>query len=93
MTIKEFQEEHKEFCNRFNETLDLYYRCGDYIESPERSDEQIDKFLKTLAAYSKSLSLMMLEYETLAGEKMPNRVILGGFIFYENNYKSDTKNK
>ena len=83
MTIKEFQETNKDFCNRFNETLDLYYRCGDYIESPERSDAQIDKFLKTLTAYSKTLSEMMLEYETLTGEKMPSRVVLGGFIFYE----------
>ena len=84
MTIKEFQDEHKEFCNRFNETLDLYYRCGNYIESPERSDAQIDKFLKTLTAYSKSLSLMMLEYEELTGDKMPSRVVLGGFIQYVN---------
>ena len=83
ITVKQFQEEHKDFCNRFNETLDLWYRCGDYLESPERTNEQLDKYLKTLTAYSQTLSLMMIEYEVLAGEKMPNRVILGGFIFYE----------
>jgi len=83
ITIKEFQENNKGFCNKYNEILDLYYRCGEYIESPERTKEQIDKFLKTLTAYTKSLSLMMQEYKSISNEEMPNRVILGGFIQYD----------
>ena len=83
MTIKQFQEDNKDFCNKFNKNLDLYYRCGDYIESPERTEEQIDKYLKTLTYYTKELSILMNEYKTLTGEKMPNRIVLGGFIFYE----------
>ena len=83
MTIKEFQTDHKEFCNKFNEKLDLYYRCGEYIESPERTQEQIDKYLKTMIAYTKDLSLMMVEYKEITGEELSNRIILGGFLQYE----------
>ena len=83
MTIKEFQTDHKDFCNKFNEKLDLYYRCGEYIESPGRTAEQIDKFLKKLVTYTKDLSLLMAEYKDITGEELSNRIVLGGFLQYE----------
>jgi len=83
MTIKEFQTDHKEFCNKFNEKLDLYYRCGEYIENPERTQEQIDKYLETIIAYTKDLSLLMAEYKDITGEELSNRIVLGGFLQYE----------
>ena len=83
MTIKEFQEQHKDFCNKYNEQLDLYYRCGEYLEMPERTNEQLDKFLKILTLYSEKLSTMMQEYKTITGDEMSNRIVLGGFLIYE----------
>lgn len=53
------------------------------MESPDRSKEQIDKFLKMLILYTKNLSLMMQEYKTIAGDEMSNRIVLGGFLQYE----------
>ncbi|MGV8982130.1 hypothetical protein [Clostridium sp.] len=83
MTIKEFQEVHKDFCNKYNEVLDLYYRCGEYVESPERTTKEIDKYLKIMTSYTKTLSIMMMEYKELTGEELSNRIILGGFLQYD----------
>ena len=82
MGIKEFKENHKEFCDRYNETLDLYYRCAEYLEIEIRTPVEIEKFCKMLPFYAKSLSLMMIEYKTINNKPMTNRLVLGGFIQY-----------
>lgn len=83
MTIKKFKEDNKDFCNKYNETLDLYYRCSLYIEKPERTAAEVDKYCKMLMFYAKTLSLMMIEYRTITGEELSDRQTLGGFIQYE----------
>ena len=83
MTIKQFQEDNKDFCNRYNSVLDKYYRCGEYIESPERTDKEIEKYCDVMAGYTKELSIMMAEYKTITNEELSNRIILGGFLLYE----------
>ena len=88
MSIKQFQEEHKDFCNKYNEVLDLYYRCGDFVESPERTPKEIDKYCAMLTEYSKKLSLLAVVYKTITDEEMPNRVVLGGFIQYAKTIQS-----
>jgi len=83
MSIKEFKELHKDFCNKYNEILDLYYRCSEYLETGIRTEAEIEKFCKMLITYSKSLSNMMGEYKVLTKKEMDNRTILGGFIQYD----------
>lgn len=83
MAIKEFQLEHKNFCYRYNEMLDLYYRCSDYIENVGRTKKEIEKYLKMLVLYTNKLSILMQEYKSITKEELPNRLVLGGFIFYE----------
>ena len=83
MTIKEFQEQHKGFCNKYNEQLDLFYRCSEFIEAQGRTDKEIDKFCKMLNVYSEKISLMIIEYKTITGEELSKRITLGGFLIYE----------
>ena len=83
MSIKEFRLKHKDFCNKYNEILDLYYRCSEYLESGIRTEIEIDKYCKILILYSKSLSNMIAEYKVLNKKEMDNRTALGGFIQYD----------
>jgi len=83
MDIKQFRLKHKDFCNKYNEILDLYYRVCDYIEEPERTKEEMEKYSKYIASYAQSLSNMMIEYTTINKKEMDNRTILGGFIQYD----------
>ncbi|HEY5563923.1 MAG TPA: hypothetical protein VIK72_19580 [Clostridiaceae bacterium] len=85
MGEKEFKIKHKEFCNRYNESLDLYYRCSEYCEDSKRTPQEIDKYTKILSMYSVILSKMLIEYKELNGQELSNRITLGGFIFYEQN--------
>jgi len=83
MSIKEFQTSHKDFCNRYNKNLDLYYRCSDYVEEINRTPGEIEKYCKILNVYAKTMSEMLLEYKKLEGKELSNRLTLGGFILYE----------
>ena len=83
MSIKEFRLEHKDFCNKYNEILELYYRVCEYIEQPERTKQEMEKYSKYIVTYSQSLSNMMIEYKTINKKEMDNRTILGGFIQYD----------
>ena len=83
MNIKEFQETHKDFCNRYNEALDLYYRVCEFIEQPERTVEEMEKYSKYIVIYTKNLSELLQEYKVLNKKEMDNRTTLGGFIQYD----------
>ena len=82
MSEKDFKIKHKDFCNKYNEILDLYYRCSEYLENGIRTKEEIEKYCNMLIKYSQSLSLMMIEYEGINKKCMDNRTVLGGFIQY-----------
>ena len=83
MNINEFQTEHREFCNRYNMALDLYYRCAEYIEDTNTKITDIDKYTPMLTKYSIEMYKLMEEYKTLSGIELSNRITLGGFILYD----------
>jgi len=83
VNIKEFKEKHKEFCNRYNEALDLYYRICEYIEEPGRTKEELEKYTKYIVTYTKNLSILLQEYKVLNKKELDNRTTLGGFIIYD----------
>lgn len=83
MSIKDFQTKHKEFCNRYNKNLDLFYRCSEFIEAPERTAAELEKYCKILNVYAKALSELLQEYKKLEGKELSNRITLGGFIKFD----------
>ena len=83
LSIKDFQIEHKDFCNRYNEALSLYYRVCEYIEDPIRTKEEIEKYTKYIVTYTKTLSELLQEYKVLNKKELSNRTTLGGFIQFD----------
>lgn len=83
MNIRDFVLNHREFCNRYNIALELFYRCSCYIEEPIRTDIEIEKYSNFLMTYSKNLSLLRLEYKRITGDELDDRQTLGGFILYD----------
>lgn len=82
MELKQFKIEHIEFCNRFNETIDMYYRCAEYLVQPERTPKELNMYNKFLTKYGENIKEMLIEYKSLTKHEMPSRVVLGGFIIY-----------
>ena len=83
MNIRNFVLKHREFCNRYNIALDLYYRCSEYLEDEKRTTAEVDKYIKKLNAYTVMLSGLIQEYKKLNGEELCNRITINGFILYD----------
>jgi hypothetical protein len=86
--LKEFKIKHLEFCNEYNEKLDMYYRCGEYLAKKERTEKEIKIYNEYLIKCTQKLSLMLKRYKSLANNEMPSRIVLGGFLLYD---KKDNK--
>lgn len=83
MNINKFQTEHREFCNRYNKALDLYYRACEFIENSKRTKEEIEKYTKYIVAYTENISELLIEYKGIEGRELSNRITLGGFLLYD----------
>ncbi|NEZ47831.1 hypothetical protein FDF74_11625 [Clostridium niameyense] len=81
--IKKFKHENRDFCNKFNKMLDLYYRGISYLESKTINETDINKYIPVVVNYTRELSAYMQKFKEITGEDMPNRIIYGGFIIYD----------
>lgn len=83
MELKDFKIKHIDFCNEYNEKLDLYYRCAEFLAQPQRTESEIVKYNEYLIKCTRELSLMMKRYKEFTNKELPSRVILGGFLLYD----------
>ncbi|HID0795984.1 TPA: hypothetical protein ACXDAB_003421 [Clostridium botulinum] len=81
--IKKFKHEHRDFCNKYNKMLDLYYRGVSYLEGENINDNEIKKYIPRVTNYTKELSYMLAQFRKITGEDMPDRILSGGFILYD----------
>ncbi|WP_061306783.1 hypothetical protein [Clostridium botulinum] len=81
--IKKFKHEHRDFCNKYNKMLDLYYRGVSYLEGEGINDNEIKKYIPRVTNYTKELSVLLYEFKKITGENMPDRILEGGFILYD----------
>lgn len=81
--IKKFKHEYRDFCNKYNKMLDLYYRGVSYLEDENINDNEIKKYIPMVTNYTKELSVLLYEFKKITGEDMPDRILEGGFILYD----------
>ena len=68
-----------EFKKKYNSLLARERKAEQYFENPERTPEEIDKWLPELQKIIIQLSLAMQEYKRLTGKEMTKEEVLNGF--------------